>query len=78
MICQGAEAHDKDMLLGEHFVDLLDFGRPRLAIKHTWHMAYEPRRFICVVCVHPLPASALRFLLGLRRHEAGNARRDRM
>ena len=43
------------------------FGKPRLAIK--------PRRVICVLCVHRLPASALRFLLGLLRHEAGNSRR---
>jgi hypothetical protein len=34
-------------------------------------MTYEPRRFICVFCVHRLSASALKFFLGLQRHESG-------
>jgi hypothetical protein len=44
---------------------LLDFGKPRLEIKRVAH-AYEPRRLICVFCVHRLPISALKFFLDLQ------------
>src|SRR5580704_9347593 len=39
-------------------------------------MACEEYRSISVFCVHRLPASALRFFLGPRRHKPGNADRD--
>jgi hypothetical protein len=35
------------MLLGVHFLDLLDFGKPHLAI-NARPIAYQPRRFICM------------------------------
>jgi hypothetical protein len=50
---------------------LLKFAKPRLEIKRM-AMAYEPHRDICVFCVHRLSVSALKFLLGLQRHIAGN------
>ena len=54
---------------------LLNFGKPRLEIKRVAH-AYEPRRLICVFCVHRLPASALKFFLDLQRGKLGNASQD--
>ena len=51
---------------------LLKFGKPRMETKRM-AMAYEPRRFICVFCVHRLSASAQDFLPGLQRRMAGDA-----
>ena len=50
--------------------------KPRLEIERAWPMAYEPRRLICVFCVHRLSASALKFFLDLQRRKAGDTSED--
>jgi hypothetical protein len=56
MICQGAEAHDKDMLLGEHFVDVLRSWQaaPGDQTRGTWRMnsAGSSACFACIAFRH--------------------------
>jgi hypothetical protein len=63
-----AEPHDNNMLPGAYSWTCLTLASSARR-SNAWPMAYQPHRFICVLCMHRLPASGLKFFLGLRRHK---------